>query len=372
MFFAVLLFVLVGTHAYLYLRLQDYFAFEGLNLRLLQGVTAFMAVFLVAALPLTRMLPFSVAAPVSFIAYTWMGFLLVLFGVSVVADFFWLLVRVFAPEMPLSLKPFVGWGVLGVATLLSTYAVFNALRPPVVKQLTVRVANLPPQLAGLKLAQLTDLHIGHILRGNWLSKVVQQVNALEPDIVAITGDLMDGSVQQLAPEMASLAHIKTSKGVYYITGNHEYYSGANEWCAYLPRLGLKVLRNANIEVAQGLVLAGVDDVQGISFGQGPNFATALAGIDPNAALILLNHQPQTALVKAVANKGVGLQLSGHTHGGQIWPATWVVRLLYKYDVGLHRVKNTAMQVFTSVGTGFWGPPMRLGTRGEIVLLTLQP
>ena len=249
------------------------------------------------------------------------------------------------------------------------------MRPVSVKPLTVTLDRLPQSLDGLRIVQITDLHIGPMIGGDWLRQVVDKVNALKPDIIAITGDVVDGSVEELSRHTAPLADLTAPHGVYFITGNHEYYSGVEEWCAHFTTLGLRVLRNERVSITAGAQqdsfdLAGVDDWASHAFpGQGADLPKALAGRNADKALILLAHQP--AAIYEAAEHGVDLQLSGHTHGGQIWPFTYLVYLQQPYVAGLHRHRDTATQIYVSPGTGFWGPPMRLGTVAEITHITLR-
>jgi predicted MPP superfamily phosphohydrolase len=201
---------------------------------------------------------------------------------------------------------------------------------------------------------------------------VAQVNALEPDVVAITGDLVDGSVPRLAPHVAPLGRLRARHGVFFVTGNHEYYSGAEEWCAHLAELGVRVLRNERVRIGtdgEGYDLAGVDDFAGRHFGRGhgADFGRALAGRDESREVVLLAHQPR-AVVEA-ERAGVGLTISGHTHGGQIWPFNFLVRLQQPVTSGLARFGRSL--IYVSNGTGYWGPPMRLGSPAEITQLVLE-
>jgi hypothetical protein len=191
-------------------------------------------------------------------------------------------------------------------------------------------------------------------------------------MIVITGDLVDGSVEELAQHVAPLADLRSQYGTYFVTGNHEYYSGVDQWCAYLTNIGVHVLRNERVSITnssdESFDLAGVDDWSSRRF-PAEDLDTALAGRDPDKTLILLAHQPAAAHVAAA--QGVDLQLSGHTHGGQIWPFNYLVPLQQPYTQGLYRHGNTQTQVYVSAGTGFWGPPMRLGTSAEITLITLR-
>jgi len=202
--------------------------------------------------------------------------------------------------------------------------------------------------------------------------IVERTNALAPDIIAITGDLVDGSVASLWDAVAPLQKLRARYGVFFVTGNHEYFSGVGPWMEALGRLGIRVLGNERVSIgtgADGFDLAGVHDYSAarIAPEHRSDVAAALAGRDPGREVILLAHQPKS--VVEASKLGVGLQLSGHTHGGQLWPFTFFVRLAQPYVVGLHRHGDT--QIYVSPGTGFWGPPMRLGTRSEITRITLS-
>jgi uncharacterized protein len=193
------------------------------------------------------------------------------------------------------------------------------------------------------------------------------VNALDPDVVAITGDLVDGSVAELREHVAPLRDLRARYGVFFCTGNHEYYSGANEWVAELGTLGVKVLRNERVTIGEGedvLDIAGVDDFNAPK--KGHDLKTAMHGRDPSREVVLLAHQPRS--VFEAAEHDIGLQLSGHTHGGQIFPWNYLVRLQQPFVVGLHKLRDT--WVYVHRGTGYWGPPMRVGIKPEIAQITL--
>jgi len=280
------------------------------------------------------------------------------------------------PEPSVLLQRCFGVVSLSLTAFLIFFALWKGLRPVVVKPLTIHLKRLPPALNGFRIVQITDLHIGPLIGGGWLKKIVETINGLKPDLVVITGDLVDGSVAELRHHVAPLADLKAKHGVYFITGNHEYYSGVEAWCEHITSLGLHVLRNQRVSIPAGaghensFDLVGVNDWMGRQFPSGgPDLPKALLGRDPSKALILLAHQP--AAVEEASTFGVDLQLSGHTHAGQIWPFTYLVHLQQPYRVGLHRHKKTGTQIYVSPGTGFWGPPMRLGTAAEITLITLQ-
>ncbi|MEY4551351.1 MAG: hypothetical protein RL685_7546 [Pseudomonadota bacterium] len=259
-------------------------------------------------------------------------------------------------------------GIAGLALLASLVSG----RKLTVKRVPVQLARLPIALSGTTIVQLTDVHIGPTRGRLFLDRVVDATNALEPDVIVITGDLVDGSVTKLAQDVAPLGRLRARHGVFFVTGNHEYYSGVEPWCAYLTQLGLRVLRNERVRIGSGddsYDLAGVDDLAGRQFGsgQGTDLDLALLGRDPARELVLLAHQPRVMLDAERA--GVGLQLSGHTHGGQIWPFHYLVRLQQPVNSGLVRFGRSLLYV--SNGTGYWGPPMRLGSPAEITHLTLH-
>jgi hypothetical protein len=214
--------------------------------------------------------------------------------------------------------------------------------------------------------------MGPTLRRDFAEQIVAQVNALDPDVIAITGDLVDGSVDRLRELVAPLAGLRAKHGVYFVTGNHEYYSNAVAWCEELTRLGLRVLRNERVPIGSGsesYYLAGVDDYKASQFGNGhgADLSRALQGADPSRPVVLLAHQPLA--VREAQEKGVDLVLSGHTHGGQIWPWHFFVRLQQPVVRGLHRFGST--QIYVNSGTGYWGPPMRIGAPAEITKIVLE-
>ena len=232
-----------------------------------------------------------------------------------------------------------------------------------VQHLEVPLGKLAAQLDGLRIVQLSDLHVGAMIDRRFVEEVVAKVNSLSPDIIVITGDLIDGRVYELESDVAPLARLRAVQGTYFVTGNHEYHAGADAWCAHLPHLGIRVLRNERVELQSAgypLHIAGVDD-------EGADLAAALAGRDASAPLILLAHQPKE--VRSAIRHGVDLQLSGHTHGGQLWPLGWLLRIGQPVVAGLKRFADT--HLYVSRGTGFSGPPMRLGVPAEITEVVLR-
>ena len=216
--------------------------------------------------------------------------------------------------------------------------------------------------------QLTDVHVGPTIGREFVASVVREANALAPDMVVITGDLVDGTVEQLRELVEPLRDLRAPDGVFFVTGNHEYYSGADAWIAHLTTLGIRVLRNERVRIRDAFDLAGVDDARsrGLAPGHGEDVPRALAGRDPSRAVVLLAHQPRT-LKEAVAAE-VDLQLSGHVHGGQMVPFNWLARLDQPVVAGLHLIEKT--WVYVSTGTGYWGPPMRVGSGAELTRIEL--
>ncbi|THC42443.1 metallophosphoesterase [Massilia sp. Mn16-1_5] len=250
----------------------------------------------------------------------------------------------------------------------------NARRVARVKRVDVPIEGLPEALHGYSIAQISDIHVGPTIKRPYLNAIVNRVNALEADAIAVTGDLVDGSVQRLALHTQPLARLSAPDGAFFVTGNHEYYSGAEEWIAELRRLGLTVLLNQHVVRRRGeaaLMIAGVADYTAHHFNPAhrsdPQLAAAGAP-DDLAVKILLAHQPRSA--PAAAEAGFDLQLSGHTHGGQFFPWNLFVPLQQPFVAGLHRVRR--LWVYTSRGTGYWGPPKRFGAPSEITLVRLVP
>jgi uncharacterized protein len=264
------------------------------------------------------------------------------------------------------------YAILVLTVLLTGWALFSAALVLQLRRVTVRLVGLGKGLEGLRIVQISDLHIGEALDEPFLRRVVAAVNALSPDVVAVTGDLVDGQVHTVRDFVAPLGDLRARFGVYYVTGNHEYYWGGPEWEAEVDRLGLTVLRNSHRVITRDgseLALGGVPDLQGIRFhpDHGCRPDLAFAGAPEGIPRILLAHQPAAARTAAAA--GVDLQLSGHTHGGQIFPFHLFVWLSQPVLSGLRKLFG--IWVYTHRGTGTWGPKMRLGAAPEIAEITLR-
>ncbi|MDB5959896.1 MAG: serine/threonine protein phosphatase [Massilia sp.] len=263
-------------------------------------------------------------------------------------------------------------GVPLLALAVTAAGLFNARRLARVVEVEVPIAGLPAALHGYTIVQISDIHVGPTIKRNFLDAVVDRVNDLQGDAIAITGDLVDGSVAQLAEHTAPLARLRARDGVFFVTGNHEYYSGAKSWIDELRRLGLTVLMNEHVLRERDgalLMLAGVADFTAHLFDSSHRSDPhqAAAGAPPGVhARILLAHQPRTAFEAVEA--GYDLQLSGHTHGGQFFPWNLFVPLQQPYVAGLRKLRT--LWVYTSRGTGYWGPPKRFGAPSEITRVKL--
>ncbi|MFJ2988706.1 metallophosphoesterase [Collimonas sp. NPDC087041] len=306
-------------------------------------------------------------------------------GMLAMGVFSSLLIATLVRELFLLAAPWLGlhgaewssWSALAVllvAALATIVGFFNARRLAAVIDIDIPISGLPASLHGFTIAQISDIHVGPTIKRGYLDSIVNKVNTLKPDLIAITGDLVDGSVEELAPHTAPLANLRSRHGSYFVTGNHEYYSNAPEWVAEVRRLGVTVLMNEHVVVnhqGASLLVAGVTDYSAHHFDEAERSDphAALAGGPADVAVkLLLAHQPRSAA--AAADAGFDLQLSGHTHGGQFFPWNLFVPLQQPYTAGLNRLRN--LWVYTSRGTGYWGPPKRLLAPSEITRLRLVP
>lgn len=304
------------------------------------------------------------AAPLEWIGAYWLGVIFLLLVMLLATDIitgFGLLV----PRLGTMLR---GYAVLG-ACLLSVIALIQGLRAPAVTSHEVRLPGLPAALDGTVVAVATDMHVGETVGANWLGKRVNQIQALQPDLIILGGDIVEGNGygREL---LEHFRHCSAPLGVFAVTGNHEFYAGVEAGVKFLESAGIQVLRDLWVQVQPGLVLAGVDDLTARrQYGEHGNFVRrALAGHPTSAATIFLSHTPWAA--DEARDAGAGLMLSGHTHAGQIWPFEYLVRTQFKFVSGRYDVGGLVLIVCR--GTGTWGPRMRLWQRSEILRLTLRP
>jgi predicted MPP superfamily phosphohydrolase len=247
----------------------------------------------------------------------------------------------------------------------------SALGPPDLLQVPVRLRKLDPVFNGFRIAVVSDIHLGPLSGRAHTERIVRMINETEPDLVAIVGDLVDGRVEELGPAAEPLRDLESREGTFFVTGNHEYFvEDPLSWLRELERLGVQPLRNENTAIRRGAAafdLAGVNDVAGESRSDAPDFDRALSRLDSLRPTVLLAHHP--VQVEEAAARGVDLQLSGHTHGGQMWPFHYIVRAVQPSLAGLSTVGNT--QLYVSRGSGFWGPPVHVGAPPDITVLSLH-
>ncbi len=312
------------------------------------------------------------------VIFTWMGMALLMCFLLGAADVMKLLAvtipskiqkKPLDPERREFLARATSGAVLLADFFFSGLGLWNASAARVrVKRVSVILAQLPPSLDGYRLAQITDVHVGPTIGWEFVRTVVDEVNALKPDLIAITGDLVDGTVAQLKDKVAPLTELSAPDGVFFVTGNHEYYNGdLSNWLAWLEGAGIRTLHNERLSIRKGVDLAGTEDFTAHGDGQKQDIPKALSGRKGDKPVILLAHQPRS--FDEARKWGVDLQLSGHTHGGQIFPFSIIVSLFQPYLAGFYRKGSS--QLYVSRGTGYWGPPMRLGSPAEITEITLR-
>jgi predicted MPP superfamily phosphohydrolase len=381
-------------HLYLYRRLVRHLLHGRLSRRLALAVLVLLTLMMGMRRTLLDALPERFAGTFTVTMYTWMGVALCMVVALLVLDAGRGLAafarRVLpprpaapsAPVVPLPSPPMdegrrqllartLAGGAFVAGGGLAAYGRWRAFAPPQVTELAVRIPKLPRALDGLSIVQLTDIHVGHFIQRRFMDELVRQANALRPDLFAITGDLVDGDVASLGPAVAALRGLTSRYGSFFVTGNHDYYSGDEEWTGFLQSLDIQVLRNRHVRIGDAggsLDLVGVDDWSGgrRRNKKGYDLDRALLGRDPDRAAVLLAHQP--ANFQVAAERGVDLQISGHTHGGQLVPMTLFIHLAWEHAAGLYRHADS--HIYVSRGCGFWGPPMRVGSPPEIVKLVL--
>ncbi|GGM78993.1 membrane protein [Longimycelium tulufanense] len=416
-FLAVVALVSGGIHWYLWKRLIRDTMAPGRWRRVGTGALVVLWVLLIAAAALTRRLPPDVGRFVAWPGYLWLAVVFYLLLILVVLELpRWLLLRrirsrsmasepaavpvpvstggpgtiggfepteperpVAEPEKPgpdageASRRLFLARSTAAVAGLAAAgivgFGMRSALGTPRVERVTVPLRRLDPGAAGMRIAVVSDLHLSPLLGRAHTERVVRVINDLEPDLVAVVGDLVDGSVENLGPAAAPLQDLASRHGSFFVTGNHDYFSGAEPWLRELERLGVHPLRNERTEIRHGsgvIDLAGVNDLVGRSVNDGPDFDLALGGRPDDRPVVLLAHQP--VQVAEAVRHGVDLQLSGHTHGGQMVPFNLAVPLQQPVVAGLGRIDDTWLYV--TRGVGFWGPPVRVGAPPDVTLVEL--
>jgi predicted MPP superfamily phosphohydrolase len=392
LFFAIMGAVTIVSHVYLYRRIfRDTSGHPGWRKTGLVAMVL-LCVLMLGSRLLSRVLPTDAMLTVATVGWTWMGiatYLLLAFltlgGVRNLMKFPRLLraLRVprpapeSAPPAPVSeeRRQFLSRATAGGAVLVTGglvgYGTWRAFNPPVVTDIAVKLPGLPKALDGFKIVQMSDIHVGPVIQRRFMDAVVEQCNALKPDLMCITGDLVDGSVDELGHAVAALSNLRSRSGSFFVTGNHEYFSGDEEWAEALQRMGITVLRNRHVSIgdsAASFDLVGVDDwgAKRSGYGRKYDLEAAVAGRDKERAAVLLAHQPSNW--REAARAGMGLQLSGHTHGGQFFPFTLLISAIWEHDAG--HFQENGNHLYVSRGTGFWGPPVRVAAPPEIVRVTL--
>jgi predicted MPP superfamily phosphohydrolase len=369
MFIAVFLGVWSLLHAYVGWRLCGV---PWLAARLGARPLALAFILLALVYPVARILAArgiqSIAQPLEYFGALWVGVLFLLFAAVLATDVVtlggWLWPR-FAPVLR-------GWTSLA-ALALASIAIVQGLCPPVVREHEVALPGLPAERDGLTIVVLSDLHLGALIGEHWLAARLKQVDALRPDAIVIAGDLVDFDLDGALSLQTTLRRLRAPLGVWAVLGNHDAYAGADRVVAFAEGAGVRVLRNRSAEIGPGLRLAGIDDPAQIHFSDTPsdtarNLAAALAG-PRDGATILISHTPDSRLAASAAAAGADLMLSGHTHGGQIWPFGHLVHLRFPLFAGRYEISG--MTVLVSRGAGTWGPRMRLWHRGEILRVRLR-
>lgn len=370
--FLIVALAVVGLiHYYIWRRLVRATTRPGKARRVGGWVVVGLAVLLIAALVGGRALPHGVQVAMAWPGYLWLAVMFYLLLALAILEVPSLVLRRTGPALP-DRRLFLARAA-GVTAGLAAAGVVGsgvgpAMGPPRLKRIQIPLARLPRSADGTRIALVSDLHLGPLRGWSHTRRIVDMINGLDADLVAIVGDLVDGSVAELAGAVAPLRDLRSRHGSFFVTGNHEYFSGYREWVDEVARLGVRPLRNEHLELPAGFDLAGINDASGRAYGDAADVGRALVGRDLDRAVVLLAHQPIQA--HDAAAHGVDLQLSGHTHGGQVVPFNLVVRASGQPIVsGLGEVDG--MPVYVTNGAGFWGPPVRVGAPPDITLVELH-
>ncbi len=388
--------IMAGLHWYVWRRLVGDTTARGTLVRRLGTATLIVLPLLAIGAPVSERVgaPFWLQRVIVWPGFLWMALFLYLLLALLVGEAIRPLLRLAAKkpaapvgapraeagdvlEAPVSVpdvedqsrRLFVARSVAVAATVVAAgtvgYGTYGVMRGPQVKRVVVPLARLPRSAHGLRIALVGDIHLSAVLGRAHAQRVTDAINATQPDLIAVVGDLVDGDVDDLAYAAEPLAGLRSRQGTYFVTGNHEYFSGARQWIDHVRELGMRPLENERVSL-EGFDLAGVNDLAGEPEGEGPDFAKALGDRDRSRATILLAHQP--VVVHDAREHGVDLQLSGHTHGGQLWPGQYVAALANPTVAGLDRFGDT--QLYVTRGAGAWGPPTRIGAPSDITVIEL--
>jgi len=385
--------VLLSLHSYIGLRLISAFTFSpGLKI-LYWGVFGIMFLSPFFAM-ISRFSGFGKSWEIilGWIGFSWLGFMSIIFLLILFRDIGWGVgaginktYQFFNKNYPNTetmeepvdqqrrqfIIQSINLGIVGLAVAGTGYGFWEARRKSEIVNIDVPLRNLPDEFDGFRIVQFSDLHVGPTIKNSFVKTVTRQIQELKGDMIVFTGDLVDGTVENLNADVEPLGDLQAPFGKFFVTGNHEYYSGVLPWCDKARQLGFDVLNNENRIIQKGndkIVLAGVTDVSGGGFipEHKSDPEKAIQGIKNDSLKILLAHQPRS--ITEAAKVGYHLQLSGHTHGGQLIPWQFLTRLAQPYMSGLHKHDNT--WIYVNQGTGYWGPPLRIGARSEITVLRL--
>jgi len=370
--------VLAGLHYYLWLRLARDTGLSRRWRRIAAGVIGGFAISFPAVLAWNRFAPGDAARIAAWPAFLWLGtFLYLLMTVAAIGLARRVVHRVRRTEVDPGRREFLArvtaGAAVGVAGTVVGVGIVRARGRPEVTEVPIELDRLPAALDGFRIVQLSDLHAGNTLGRGFVEDLVETTNAARPDLIAFTGDIADGLPDHLRDVVAPLAELRAPHGVYYVTGNHDYYIGADPWLDRLRELGIQVLRNERVSIGEGadsFDLVGIDDFEAERFGigHGADLGAAIDGRDPVREMVLLAHQPKQ--VESAAEHGVGLMLSGHTHGGQVWPWHYAAKIQQRgYLAGHYRRGDT--QLYVHRGSGYWGPPIRVCASPEVARITLR-
>jgi predicted MPP superfamily phosphohydrolase len=373
-FFPVVTLLYGGAHYYIY----SWFVRLAQPPKKVRRIFFYVFIFLVASFPAGKILGWhnfnSFNYLLNLIAAVWMGHAFYFFLLALASDLLITFAKIigFGRKMsvrnPLFYKRVLVAGIAGGVLIIGGCALQEA-RSFRVTRLEIPLRGLPPELDGFSIVQVSDIHYGMLTRNRELSRILSRVNDLQPDMVVITGDLVDESVSHMEEMGVPLSRIKSRHGVFAVTGNHEYYAGVDRAVAIMERANIKVLRNEILALPGGLQILGIDDPTGSwRMGQrAPDFDRLVSSLDQQKPSILLYHQP--VMFEKTASCGIGLQLSGHTHGGQLFPVIYISKMIYPHTPGLHKIGD--IYLYVSWGIGTWGPPMRFKAPPELVYIRLR-
>ena len=383
MFFIIAIGVLWLMHGYVAWRI-----IPTLGISSSQTILAYTAVFILSLLPILPIIlrmggnESKLIDKFSFVGYTSLGFFTLSFFIFVAKDLVFQLIallgHIINEDNPFDnskrdfIKRSINISMITLAGSATVYGFYSARKGPFIIKHDIYIKKLPDAFENFSIVQISDLHVGPTIKRPYVEDVLEKISRLNPDLIAVTGDLVDGSVKYLKSELQPLKDMIAPYGTFFVTGNHEYYSGVDQWLDETDRLGMKNLINSNELISKAgdqIAIAGITDLRAhqIKPAHRSDPELALRSVPEDITKIVLAHQPNS--IHSVHETGADLQLSGHTHGGQFWPFTYPVKMTHPYIAGLHDHQGT--QIYVNRGTGYWGPPLRIGVPAEITLIRLK-